>query len=818
MSIKLSFRIDLESDYHISAGHGAGATVDSALQRDADGVPVIRGTTLVGLLRQALRDLANSGAFRNSHFLRLYSQIDWPSDGKEPPEEADLLFGGGWLAKRWRISSARPEGLSGVPSSSNPFAGSQVAAHVRVDPALRRAEAHKLFWREEGDSRLRFGFTIESLAHKDRPSLWAKEEEELATEAALLVAAARMIRYLGAGRRRGRGACIIHLTSVQGLPKSGFAANQEGLLTLFEHYWLNGHPVDFGPFSDSSADISRRAYDIRAKADDTPLRLGLLIRLDEPVIIARKASAGNQFEGLDYIPGFVLRGALGSRVARRIDLNQERSLFLDLFSRDQLRLAPLYPCYQLEKSYSLYPTIPAPLDLLVNERHPRKELGHEGVFTAREAAQSFLDPEQESKLDALSGSYLALLSKVPLVQPKLASYMHVTIDPATGRAKDQELFSYRGLSVGQYLLGELYFERAADWEALRILADLPAVPAAKSGQMGQASPLFTLHLGKAIRRGYGKVSAVFFRPGGVESSLFAGLPLEQRLANQKREVVMTLISDAIVPDFWGRSYQGFENEWLSEVLGVKVRIAKAVRKSGGEFWLRFARRQVVDSFNNVVGLPRHRDIALCAGSAVTVELVDEALDDADLIEQLKKIETQGIGLRRHEGFGRVVFNHPVYQNACQKVSSRNTSIRIPRELRAGRGKKETVFSQQEGFKELYRRDLDAVKAKQWQLVQDARFGGMAREIHSAWVCSLDDAKSLLGSYGQLEYLLSGGLPGRQKENFFLSEKGKAGIGLLSSLFEQLASRAGESKALWAIGCRMLADRLFEAMSDEEGQR
>jgi hypothetical protein len=38
--------------------------------------------------------------------------------------------------------------------------GAQVAARVRVDPRMRRAEARKLFLQEEGDHRLRFEFTV----------------------------------------------------------------------------------------------------------------------------------------------------------------------------------------------------------------------------------------------------------------------------------------------------------------------------------------------------------------------------------------------------------------------------------------------------------------------------------------------------------------------------------------------------------------------------------------------------------------------------------------------------------------------------------
>ncbi|MBN1920779.1 MAG: hypothetical protein JW892_06005, partial [Anaerolineae bacterium] len=56
MVLRLTFELTLKSDYHIGAGYGLGS-IDSALHRDPDGVPVLRGTTLVGLFRDALREL-----------------------------------------------------------------------------------------------------------------------------------------------------------------------------------------------------------------------------------------------------------------------------------------------------------------------------------------------------------------------------------------------------------------------------------------------------------------------------------------------------------------------------------------------------------------------------------------------------------------------------------------------------------------------------------------------------------------------------------------------------------------------------------------
>lgn len=52
--MKLEFSLTLNSDYHIGAGYGIGTQVDSALLRDADGVPVLRGSTVEGLLRDGL--------------------------------------------------------------------------------------------------------------------------------------------------------------------------------------------------------------------------------------------------------------------------------------------------------------------------------------------------------------------------------------------------------------------------------------------------------------------------------------------------------------------------------------------------------------------------------------------------------------------------------------------------------------------------------------------------------------------------------------------------------------------------------------------
>lgn len=803
MSIQLSFRISIRSDYHISAGHGLGALVDSALQRDADGLPVLRGTALAGLLRDGLRDLGLATPMQASARWQQMVKIaeNLVSDDRRGWEASDSLFGAPSQPKRWQISSGRPANLAkpqdAEGSSWRPGGlGGQAVAHVRVHPALRRAEARKLFVREEGDQRLEFDFTA-TCPHTD---------ERAISEAALLVAAARMVRHLGAGRRRGRGECSIHFQTVSNWPvKPGDAQpDEKALLAVFENHWLTNKPL---PDFEWPKPIDVSSFPRTGE----PLRLVIAVRTDEPVLIAQRAEAGNQFDSLGYIPGFVLRGALASLVAAHHDLNDATvyERFTHLFFRGAVQFAPLFPAF--EQGTYLYPAIPAPQNLFVSELHPGrgKLIGGHTVLNGREAAlHDFKDGQsgRNLKLEPLS-RWLAVRDNAEVFKVDPVSEMHVTMNPETGRARDQQLFGYVTIPAGQYFLGEIIFSNSSDCLALQKLVGLPDVPSAEEDSeksTGQPGAVFEMRVGKATRRGYGLLSCMLFQATHLKHSLWAGLPLKDRITSVQQPLTMTLLSDAVVPDPWGRSYQRFEETWISQALGVKVRItSEQGTKSGIEHPLQFARGKVIDTFNNHIGLPRHRDIAMVAGSAVTL-LVDENIKLDALHNRLEKVEMQGIGLRRNEGFGRLVFNHPVYDNACQSVGD-VTGIKAPDLLQRSKAHHDDVLASEAKFRDGWKgsfRFSDEDRAK----LRHEEFDGLVREIRTAKIQSLDDAKALLINYGKAEMVMPGGLPGRQKPNFFETE-GKEGLALLTSRFEKLSRLAGTSMERWTIGCAMLAEQL-----------
>jgi CRISPR-associated protein Csx10 len=216
MTLTLTFEITLRSDYHVDAGHGLGFGVDAALQRDADGVPVIRGSNVVGLLRGGLERLAALSPLK-----------EYEKDEDGLPER---LFGTAEKPKRWYFSSARPVDLE-QPLPQNAWHpghdGAQQVTRVRVNPRTRRAKPHQLFSQEMGDARLGFRF---------RATCHAADDAAL-DEAALLVATARYVRQLGGSRRRGAGECVIHLIEVDGAD-----VTEAGFLQRFREAWLDTTP------------------------------------------------------------------------------------------------------------------------------------------------------------------------------------------------------------------------------------------------------------------------------------------------------------------------------------------------------------------------------------------------------------------------------------------------------------------------------------------------------------------------------------------------------------------------------------------------
>jgi len=364
MSLQLTFQIEMTSDYHIGAGYGKGTEIDSALLRDADGLPVLRGTVLNGLLRDGLWRLLQQEP------LQKWQQCQ--DSGREDAEErycgqytvGDVdpcpicrLFGTPRMMKRWRIGSARPLGqkrLAGTKYQDEAVAGQRVM-RVRVNPRTRRAAPHELFSEEQG-GQMTFTFTATCPA----------EGEAALDEAALLVAAARFVRQLGRSRRRGQGECLFSLVKLEGADLGD--EPQKALLNRFEKHWLKGESVTLAQPKGQSLEQGHEQ-----SSEAKPVRLWVLARADEPLLIAERASAGNQFSSRPTILGKTLRGALAARAAERFDLQDKVTYngFIDIFLRGGVRFPTLYPLF---RSGGFFPAAPVPRDGFACKVYPQHSI------------------------------------------------------------------------------------------------------------------------------------------------------------------------------------------------------------------------------------------------------------------------------------------------------------------------------------------------------------------------------------------------------------------------------------------------------------
>jgi len=60
----INLKIKLNSQYHIGSGFGLGRIIDSLLKVDVDGVPVLPGSTVIGIIAQGMFDLLRFEDFK----------------------------------------------------------------------------------------------------------------------------------------------------------------------------------------------------------------------------------------------------------------------------------------------------------------------------------------------------------------------------------------------------------------------------------------------------------------------------------------------------------------------------------------------------------------------------------------------------------------------------------------------------------------------------------------------------------------------------------------------------------------------------------
>jgi len=356
------------------------------------------------------------------------------------------------------------------------------------------------------------------------------------------------------------------------------------------------------------------------------------VTLLEEVVTSKRAANEGGHESLDYLPGITFLGAVAAHLYPKLSDADAYTLF----HSGKVRFGDALP---LSESGQL--SYPMPLCWY---KHKRKEWGRQMEL------RNYQHREYPKRIqeEQIRGNYLSFQydskndDRFTKIVPKLR--MKTAINPNTGTAKDEQLFGYTSLPMGQ----EFVFNLEADF------ADDDARSQDLFDQVVETLQQADLKLGRSRSAEYGAVQ--------IEK---LPEPKDERPAieDASQAITLWLLSDAALQDEQG---QPILFQPTAKSVGLPTHFVFDPSKS----FLRSRRYAPFNAYRQRRELER---AVLSMGSVLHFICQDE--EQAVEAETLQHIQTQGIGLYRQAGLGRVWINPPILtaenpRNYFSKISSR----------------------------------------------------------------------------------------------------------------------------------------------------
>lgn len=371
----------------------------------------------------------------------------------------------------------------------------------------------------------------------------------------------------------------------------------------------------------------------------------LVGELKSPLSISADRQARTP-ESLSFIPGAVLRGGIAASYLR---IYGKDSIFDHVFLSGENIFPNLYPARSFQEVSRVIPQTAVSCKREPGfEKHGVKDhlflkgamalLGKGPEGWPDHLDKHYICSSCENDLKAYTGFWSGGLANPVSVKVDKRVIMHTGIDRLTGTVAENILFGTEEIDPSQeiWMTGVSRFTDNAR-EKLKALFQ---------------SPLF---FGRAKTRGHGEVKLRLENPPApaLEDSLekwsegfkeFVGKEFSEML--QGFYFAITLQSDAILLDRLLR-YTGDLDLGGIKDLKVVAAVARKVRLRG---------------WNIAHRLPKEDEWGVEKGS---VYLYRYSGDDVKaLISCLGKIEEEGIGARREEGFGRIRISDPFHSQFC----------------------------------------------------------------------------------------------------------------------------------------------------------
>lgn len=372
-----------------------------------------------------------------------------------------------------------------------------------------------------------------------------------------------------------------------------------------------------------------------------------------PFSILGSRSVTNVEESIDYIPGSTLRGALANLWLKS---NKPDTQFKNIFTEDKVIFGNLY------KDGSK----PIPLS----------------AFSCKYNKGFYNDTKNEDYkhgvVDMLHPVLKEKITEVPIDKGKMKCCFPFQVDSKQCNAP---LKRYGGYYINDYdgiksvsVSKRLVFHTAiAPYSEVALEGNLYSLEVVEEGQIFDGyiniynesfvEPVLnfiiqanTIFIGSDRSRGLGKFKIIQSQVINQENDETAQIGIKNRieqfnkiigLNNGEQYFSLTLTSDAIITD----KFMRYKSVIEAEDIGIK----------NTQLLTGFSNTRIISGWNSLIRLPKDDVITITKGS-VFVYSIDK-IDDT-ILNKLHQLESQGIGKRRGEGFGRLSVCAPFH---CKEV-------------------------------------------------------------------------------------------------------------------------------------------------------
>lgn len=349
-----------------------------------------------------------------------------------------------------------------------------------------------------------------------------------------------------------------------------------------------------------------------SKTDDSVWRtIDYTLKLETPVSVV-SAVLGNVSETLDFIPGTYLIPFF----IRRFE-----GIF-EAIQRGDFQISPA--------TISVGGVAGQPVPKVFAAEKMNKANGYNRSRVKSGEAQT--KPLREGYLGSLSAN-----SDISIVKTPLTVAMHNAVDDDSQRPTTDVvgIYSREAIKAGTIMKGQIRFR------------GFNIDPADLNGKVAPEK----VRLGTSRKDDYGLASITF---GKVAE--FTG----QSLSSKNNQISVFFASDTLLPRTPDGDMIGSLTYELSDLLNSNLAVAPKV----ADLITTLVQTRRVESWQTVWGLPRPTLTAIAAGSVITFDCETLPTDD-----QLREIEAVGIGDRRGEGYGRIIFNPPILTLSDLKITT-----------------------------------------------------------------------------------------------------------------------------------------------------